>query len=408
MDGELQDISDYGDNEYLYGDANSAHSAQLVGHNEIHVKHMTETGAISEVMLQVAGNGPGELWSCHWNFWVCLPAEEQAIFEESTVGLFGTPDGNTQNDWMDPTGSTLEIPHGHGANKGREAFDYCHDNWCISQEESLMIYPQGSTYDDHKCKFEEYVDFKVDQDHCVLSATKINEMCKDMPPLLVHSCHVDCCFGGCPSMKKVAETVTDIQVVVYDEDEDNIIYDPVFPDICDEENYFKESTSETACPDSPEGVVKVLHGSDDLPEDKDIIYGIEFEEYHQDENIGRTIKFRVSSPFEEGDVYLRYEKKVGLVANDPACDPIENVYCGVDEIEVGCVEFPNVEPFAVFDLYFASKEDSFILANASKDTEIEKCCHPPVDLYAEEGYKILKYSFEVKCTCPGLVAEAED
>merc|ERR1712199_91330 len=56
LDGELQDISDLPDEGYLYGDAKSDHSAKLVGTNEIHVKHLTETGAESSLMLKVAGN----------------------------------------------------------------------------------------------------------------------------------------------------------------------------------------------------------------------------------------------------------------------------------------------------------------------------------------------------------------
>lgn len=322
------------------------------------------------------------------------------LFEEDTVGLFGTPDGDPQNDWMDPTGATMQIPH--GGHKGREAFDYCHDNWCVSQEDSLMAYPTGNTYDDHKCTDEEYVDFNVDQENCVLSASKISESCKDMPPLMLHSCQLDCCLGGCAEFEEIADTVIELQPYAADPDPNNIIYDPpVLPDLCDERSQFKASCNETACPNSPGGIVKVLGSSDELPADKDIIYGISLGDYNRDDDIGRTVKFHVSSPFkDEVDVFLRYEKKVGLIANNPACDRFESNYCGPNEIEVGCIEFPNVPPFAVVDLYFVSNEDSFILGNASPDTEVEKCCYPPSEKYADQGYKIVKYSFEIQCTCP--------
>ena len=130
-DGELQDISDLEDDGYLYGGPGSDHSAKLDGYDRIKIVHKTESGSISEIMLEVDGSGPGELWSCHWNLWVCLPADEQEQFEESSVGLFGSPDGNTQNDWMDSTGQTLALPSvtnqlGLGT-RGQAAFDYCHD-----------------------------------------------------------------------------------------------------------------------------------------------------------------------------------------------------------------------------------------------------------------------------------------
>jgi len=265
-----------------------------------------------------------------------------------------------------------------------------------------MAYPTGETYEGHRCGDEEYVDFNVDQEHCVLSATKIKDHCRDMPPLLLHSCQVDCCYGGCNSIGKVAATVVELQTYVADTEEDKIVYNPPeTPVLCDGD--YKASTGDTVCPNSSKGIVKVLHGSDKLPDYNDIIYGIALEDYYQDDNVGRTVKFRIASPFEkDADVYVRYEKKVGNFANDPACDTIENVSCDEsDEIEVGCVEFPDVEPFAIFDLYFVSKEDSFILNNAG-DAEVEKCCKAPTEKYADGGYKIIKYSFEIKCTCPGV------
>jgi len=405
LDGELQDISDLPDEGYLYGDEKSDHSAKLVGTNEIHVKHLTETGAESSLMLKVAGNGPGEIWSCHWNFWVCLPHEEQDQFEEGSLGLFGTPNGKKDDDWMDPKGMTLPLPWGKF--KGRESFDYCRDNWCVTQEDSIMAYPTGKTYDDVKCDEQEYIDVE-NPEHCVMSLTKINDYCKDMNPLLLHSCKLDCCLGGCLEFEEVAETVVELQPYVADTEEDYIIYDPpVVPKVCDEEKGFKASSSETACPDSPGGIVTLLDSSDTLPRDKDIIYGITLSDYDRDEDIGRTVKFHVSSPFDnDANVYVRYEKKVGKVANDPVCDRFASDYCGPTEIEAGCVEFPGVPPFAVVDVYFASNKDSFIQNVAAPDTEVEKCCHAPFEKYVKEEYDIVKYTFEIQCACPPATEES--
>ena len=199
-------------------------------------------------------------------------------------------------------------------------------------------------------------------------------------------------------LDEVAETVTELQTYVTEDEPNNVVIDvPDKPSLCDGDN--KDSTGDTACPNYDGTIVKLLNGSDELPKDTDIIYGITLADYYQDENIGRTVKFRVASPFEkDADVYVRYEKKVGTYANNPECDSIENVSCdeNSDEIEVGCVEFPGVDPFAIVDLYFVSKEDDFILSVAG-DTEVEKCCKPPT---YEDGHKVVRYAFEIKCTCP--------
>jgi hypothetical protein len=58
LDGEIQDISEVEDNAYLFGDANSDHSAQLVGYNQIRIVHkLLESDAVSEVLLEIAGEG---------------------------------------------------------------------------------------------------------------------------------------------------------------------------------------------------------------------------------------------------------------------------------------------------------------------------------------------------------------
>ena len=71
VDGVMMDISQVPAGGYLYGDATSDASAKLEGSDKIRVKHKTSTGSFSEAMLMTEGDGPGEIWGCHWNFWVC-------------------------------------------------------------------------------------------------------------------------------------------------------------------------------------------------------------------------------------------------------------------------------------------------------------------------------------------------
>merc|ERR1712086_22820 len=143
-----------------------------------------------------------------------------------------------------------------------------------------------------------------------------------------------------------------------------------------------------------------------LPQDQeDLIYGIVLEGV-KDDNIGRSIKFKVDNIFaNEADVFVRYEKKVGQYANEPMCESMPNTKSGCDvnakSIEVGCIEFGNgVEPFALVDLYFASKEpNSFIKQIAADDTTVHKCCKAP-ETYNEEGYGVVKYTLKIQCACP--------
>lgn len=393
--GELVDISGLGDGAYLHGDANSPFSAKLESPNRIKIVHTTKDDKKSELMLEVGGEGPGELWGCHWNLFVCLPKGENY---SDSVGLLGSPDKNAQNDWMlvDDPSNHLTLPNDK---KGQAAFDYCTSNWCVSQDDSIMTPPVGLTYDDIKCTDEEYEEFDIN--NCVIAADKIIEYCGKKDPLFVGPCQVDCCAGGCDADED--ETVKDIKEL--SDKPDDILFDEVTPPenapLCEGDDF--DLTGETACPTQDGSIVKILHQSADIAGVDPIIYGITFADA-QDDDHGREVSFRVRNPFgSNADIYVRYEKKVGLHANDPKCDGLPEYVPGCNaeapEIIVGCVDYPGVEPFAVVNVYFASAE---LTGSADPDTEVEKCC--PAPDYA--GIGVIKYSFEVQCSCPGDAASA--
>jgi hypothetical protein len=173
---------------------------------------------------------------------------------------------------------------------------------------------------------------------------------------------------------------------------------------CDEFGY--KATGDSVCPASDKGIVSLVQRSSNrLPrENLDLIYGIELENA-KDDNGGRSIKFRVGNPFaDEADIFVRYKKKVGQYANEPRCESMPNTKSGCDldapEIEVGCIEFPGVEPFALVDVYFVSKqEDSFIKLNAKGGAAVKKCCKPPAE-YSDDDYGVVKYTYQIQCACP--------
>ena len=61
------------------------------------------------------------------NIELCLPDE---LKKERIIGLFGSPDAISENDWMDVAAATLPITD----TKWEEAFNYCKGNWCIEDE----------------------------------------------------------------------------------------------------------------------------------------------------------------------------------------------------------------------------------------------------------------------------------
>jgi hypothetical protein len=499
----------------------------------------------------------GELFSCHWAFWVCLPSDEQEQFKEYSVGLFGSPDGIQENDWKNVEGETLPI----SGVVGKGAFDYCRENWCVSQEDSLMVYPEGTTYEDHKCAIQEYIEFSVYDENCVISAEKIIEKCADKSPVFIHSCQIECCFGGCGSIDDVIDEIVEL-IGIPDPVTDppttsptasptaspsssptaspsfgptgspsvspsdspsgspseapsgsyfpssapsdtptkspapssspsaspsvNPTVDPtksptasptelptisptlpptvaptlppslpptaaptlppslpptaaptyvIIPTLslspttsqpnipvqlpnglCDDTGYmaatgerYMAATGDTVCPASDKGIVSLVRKSHDrLP--CDLIYGIELEDVQDvNVNLGRSIKFRVYNPFaDEADIFVRYQEKTGRYANEARCESMPNTKSGCDldapEITAGCIEFPGVDPFALIDVYFVSRKPySFIKLYAKADINVHKCCDPP-DEYNEDEYGVVKYTYEIQCTCPSGVS----
>lgn len=402
--GKLQDIRDLPDNGFLYGDADSLNYAKLDGPNKIKIVHTTDKGSLSEIMLEVGGEGPGELFSCHWNLFVCLPENEEdrfreRLFEGKGVGLLGSPDGNSQNDWTDVDGKKLTIPRNKKNKKikGHAAFDYCRNNWCVSQEDSLMTYPENSSYGDVKCFDEEYIEFNMDDAQCIIAKDKVLRACEEKPLPLQPPCHLECCNRGCDVVDDEMDSVQKLKKL--SDEERDMVYDLDFDEkssLCDGD--FHEATGETACPSSSRSTVKVIHKTADIPDGEPIIYGIRFADAVDDDH-GREVSFRLDNPFaNKADAFVRYEKKVGLLANDLACESIPDLVPGCDadakEITVGCIEYPGIEPFALVEVYFAST-DPFVLGNADAGTEVDKCCKPPD--YSEE--RVIKYSFKIQCTC---------
>lgn len=86
---------------------------------------------------------------CVMSATICLPLNEPEILENA-VGLLGTPNGNTEDEWISSTGEILELQRG-----GQVAYEYCTQNHCIENEEdSLFVHEVLSHQDRYSCSEE--------------------------------------------------------------------------------------------------------------------------------------------------------------------------------------------------------------------------------------------------------------
>jgi len=76
---------------------------------------------------------------------------------DDLIGLLGSPDGNKNNDWMNPNGDPLPIPSGSSAFFFKPAFDYAIENWCIDDEtKSHFAYEPGYGFSDYENCLDNY------------------------------------------------------------------------------------------------------------------------------------------------------------------------------------------------------------------------------------------------------------
>lgn len=397
-DGALQDIHDAADESTFFVSESGNTTASFVGRNKIMIVTQTKEGNKAEVMLETAGEGPGQLFGCHWNIFICLPVEEQQKFLDTSTGLMGSPDGNTDNDWTTVDGDIITLPAHRNTKKlgtkGQEAFTYCTENWCVKHEDNLITPPEGATFDDIKCQGEDYV--PITDDSCNVGADAVRDHCSmynvSTEPLFVATCEVECCLDPDCDIDDIFETLSGrVEDEVYDHHQED-------PQCKSEHEY--NGLGDHLCPGvDADRIIEIEHQSSDQM--GPIIYDIKFGTPH-DQGHGRTVSFRVDPPADIAKAYVRYSKKVGEFANDPACDKfVATPGCmegSNNEVTVGCIEYPGVAPFAFFDVFFASGDIS------PDGTEIEKCCHPDHDGYdpntGSDKNGVVKYSYKIQCGCP--------
>ncbi|CAB9513248.1 Sushi domain-containing protein 2 [Seminavis robusta] len=129
-------------------------------------------------------------FGCVLSVKVCLPYDWERT-NEALVGLLGSPDNDSSNDWMNRQNVPQTIPENRRERLGEIAYDYCVDNWCIRKaDDSLFHYGSGESYNGYN--------------HCALGNDPDTQHCIDDPPKEVeevcgnddYECIVDGCAGG--------------------------------------------------------------------------------------------------------------------------------------------------------------------------------------------------------------------
>lgn len=426
LNGELQDISKVNPIDgYLFRDEESGISVQMLSDGNIpqwaktsesiRILHRLGGGAETEIIFDLEGKGPGELWPCAFEMNICLPAEAKAKFE-NTLGLLGTPNGDFGDDLHDKEGNPVNIHDFYNILKQREELlgesnackydlaklEYCHDTWCVESIDDLIVTPApGQDYEDILCG---PIENACASEYCQLSADQMDKACghhkneEDKSTCRLECCHdtAECEYANDHITGVIKNEATKAPDDITAPEAETNDEDPV----CDDQGL--KNTGTTACPASP--LVKILHGPD-LPETEEILYDIRPYAGHESE---RSVSFRVNNPFgSNADIYVSHEKRSptndafllptceGRLGVDPGCDAdAENL------LTIPCTTHPGQHPFAVVNVYFLSKGEDFI--GVDPGAEVNKCCVDDEKRaeYADPEYNAIHYSLKVKCSCP--------
>lgn len=224
LDGVLHDINKVPDSGFLVGDATTDYSVKLTRFNQIDIRHLGGTDAdgekyYSNSVIWIQGSGPFAQFSCIMTYFICLPGQDEEQFKTSSVGLLGTPNQSTKDDWMAVDGQTLVIPT---TDRIKAAHNYCVDNWCVNNEtDSVITYAEGLTFDDYKCVPQVYHEFDVEK---CLNTEAVVERCKNQYQKV--TCQMETCAMNDEAEKEIKETE---ELKKLKEEEENNINE--FPDV---------------------------------------------------------------------------------------------------------------------------------------------------------------------------------
>jgi hypothetical protein len=110
-----------------------------------------------------------------------LQIEKQTLVGESMVGLLGTPNKDTSDDWMAPNGTKVPVGSGNDMLFG-PAYNYCRRNWCLrNASASLFTYGVGESFAAFS-KCDKVYDSTIERvlaspPQCIVGACGSNQQC---------------------------------------------------------------------------------------------------------------------------------------------------------------------------------------------------------------------------------------
>ena len=127
----------------------------LSGSGQDHAVEVTVSNGRVDVLYESSGAVvsvdvmASSAYGCYLNVFVGLPDANPSL--SNIIGLMGTPNNETGDDWMNPDGNTLQLPSSQGGFLHEPAHAYCTENWCLrSEQESLFTYEDGFALDDYE------------------------------------------------------------------------------------------------------------------------------------------------------------------------------------------------------------------------------------------------------------------
>jgi len=175
----------------------------LENDNKIKIKH-TDTFVSLDVTVHKSNT-----FGCYIMVQVALPGSFRT--GQTLLGLLGTPNGNTDDDWMTPNGVVLEPPSSDLERLFSTAYDYCRENWCAQDSaDSLFTYGVGESFDAiYKCDVQFSVEIENAFNAIITDPTSNQE--------LSDSCNgnVACLVDGlCGDMSDAQAALVNEQVIV--------------------------------------------------------------------------------------------------------------------------------------------------------------------------------------------------
>jgi len=143
-----------GESQELFYDSGDGASVSLIDNGERIKIEYSSTLSIEMELRKYGGR-------CYFS--VDFTLSDCETYEDTVIGILGSPNGNSQDDWMTPEYEVLPLPEG-GVKKFffRPAFDYVRENWIITNEIDSLF-----NYDGDLVTFEEYFSPEEEYDDTV-------------------------------------------------------------------------------------------------------------------------------------------------------------------------------------------------------------------------------------------------